>query len=501
MAPRPITTKSNKKDTVSSSAADPSGVQVFVINAGHQDFRYGGKSAMDKGYIRYGVANDLPNRLLELYDEASFHGLLIQRQVEMIIGNGLTGTPETIKALVRLMGGPGNYERNIEAAVLDLVIYGGFYFRIKYNPFGIKVASANQLPCQTIRIGGEIQNPGGRFKATKAGENWDWKGKTYKTIEYKLSETSTSIRFNKQNPEQVMRTGFFNPSNPGGYFRPRYVSALHFIELERDFALFHRSNIQNGMVPSTIVTVFTANTSPDQVAGFKRQLKEQYSGPQNAGKIIVLVADDPDGKALVQPFEVGNAHKLYESMNSIITDNVMAAHGAVSPVVAGKPGTGTLGGNGNEIKAAYAVYDATTINTYRKKFNEFIKALAARNGLDTHGLGLESANIFDTAVGVDEGTDPEKTAAPAGQEGKTTTTPVVTQPVGPDGEPIKEFLVGELTAMLDISKNYFAGEISRSAAKAMLERLFHLTPEEADSFLDGQSRKAAALTVPATTTT
>jgi hypothetical protein len=62
-----------------------------------------------------------------------------------------------------------------------------------------------------------------------------------------------------------------------------------------------------------------------------------------------------------QTFDVNNNVDIFNNLNETCMQKIITAHNLPSPVLASLPGSGSLGGNANELMIAYELFYNTTI--------------------------------------------------------------------------------------------------------------------------------------------
>jgi hypothetical protein len=158
---------------------------------------------------------------------------------------------------------------------------------------------------------------------TKVFYSDDW-GNTrkYKPAEYpafkeRIKETS------------ILIVGEYRPGN-NFYPIPDYISSVNWIELEYEISLFHLSQVKNGFSPGMIIN-FTSVPSEDEMDDVIRQLKADFEGAHNAGKVMFLFSDGADRAAQVTPMTLNDSDTRFIELNKEITQGILTGHGVTNP--------------------------------------------------------------------------------------------------------------------------------------------------------------------------
>lgn len=319
-----------------------------------------------KGWIDYDRDNLLPQRLIELNNESAINKAVIENKVTYICGAGVDDT--------EYYGQPNlndDWNTLIEKVAKDYVMFGGFCFQVILNENG-KSVSLYHTDFSKIRVG----------KTNEYGINQsfflsnDWKRTTgkYAPVEIKA--------YGSENMKKGMPYLFYYKDYEPSldyYPVPQYYSALNYIEADGLLGKFYRNSINNGFVPSTIITM-PSNPSDAQKEQFQRDIESSYAGTNGANSIVVLWGESEEIKPVVTSYTASNNADLYNNVDEIIFQKIISAHRLTSPTLAGLSGSGSLSGNANEIINAFALYNNTVIHQMRRKILDTLSQFSVNNG-------------------------------------------------------------------------------------------------------------------------
>jgi hypothetical protein len=177
--------------------------------------------------------------------------------------------------------------------------------------------------------------------------DWAWY-KEFPTVKYQT--------FNPMDVNDSFVQIFFYSRYTKGmkiYPLPFYFAAQDYIELEGELANYRLNNVKGGFTPTTVITLPTANMTEEEEQALYDGLKESAVG-RDGNRFIVLYGDGSNSPTIttLAGLDTNSAKELDE----IVTQKILTAFGLNSPMLAGLPGAGSLGGNGSELATATAYF-------------------------------------------------------------------------------------------------------------------------------------------------
>lgn len=331
-----------------------------------------------KGWINYDKDNLLPQRIIELNNQSAINKAIIENKVTYICGSGLKDD--------QYYGQPNpneDWDTLIEKISRDYVTFGGYCFQVILNENG-KSVSLFHTDFSKVRVG----------KVNEYGINLsfylsnDWT-KTYG--KFSPSEiTAYGAEEMKKGTPYLFYHKDYEPSLDY-YPVPQYYSALNYIEADGLLAKFYRNSINNGFVPSTIITM-PSNPAQDQKEQFQRDIESSYTGSNGANSIVVLWGESDEVKPVVTSYTASGNADLYNNVDEIIFQKIISAHRLTSPTLAGISGSGNLAGNANEIINSYVLYNQTVIKKLRRKILDTLNTFVINNGYKS--IEIEELDII-----------------------------------------------------------------------------------------------------------
>jgi hypothetical protein len=320
------------------------------------------------GWVDYGIDNNYPNYLIELFQNSPIHNAICVGTAEMIAGKGFKSDPKTMALLERW-----KCERQILSIASDVKIQGGEYLEVIPTRDFKGVAQVNHLPFENVRVAYDEDTD----KITGVWYSKDWndkrkkKNKPYFIPLFKGLPTSPD----ENTPTRYVVYKFKQSVGSNYYPRPDYFGALHYIEIAQQIGVFHLNNILNGFFPSIIAQFNNGQPDPEKAREVVRNMEGNLSGARNAGKMVVLFNDNPDTKATFETFPLTDADKQYDLVQETAKEMVFVGHRVTSPLMFGIRDSSGLGNNANELTESMAVYMDKVVKPYRKMMTDVLEDL------------------------------------------------------------------------------------------------------------------------------
>lgn len=357
-----------------------------VIKMSESGKSYPTFSKNTKGWINYDHDNLLPQHIIELNNESAINKSVIENKVTYICGTGVRDD--------EYYGQPNpndDWDILIEKVARDYVTFGGYCFQVILNENG-KTVSLYHTDFSKIRVG-EVNEFGVYLSFYLAN---DWR-KTYGKY--------APVRIKAYGAEEMQKgvpyLFYYKDYEPGldYYPIPQYYSALNYVEADGLLGKFYRNSINNGFVPSTIITM-PSNPTEEQKGQFQHDIEKSYAGTNGANSIVVLWGESQEVKPVVTSYTASNNADLYNNVDEIIFQKIISAHRLTSPTLAGLSGSGNLSGNANEIINSYVLYNQTVIHQLRRKILDTLSVFTINNGYKP--LIIEDLDITKQLSGEDK---------------------------------------------------------------------------------------------------
>ena len=359
----------------------------------------------DKGKIvYYGVRNDFPTYIIELYNKSSIHGTAVNAITDGIVGQGLTTEDESVLDIANRDG--ESWNDVFKKVALDRALFGGFALEVIWSNDRTRITDVYHIDFSYVRSHRMTER--GIVPGYFISSEFQNKGR----LRVKDEEVTFIPRFNKIDRSSPSQIYYFNPYRPGMkyYPLPDYTGGLNIISLDAEIDNFHKNNIQNGLAPSLSITTFT-NADNEEREAIERQLRSAYAGSNNAGSLIYMDVANKDEAPIITPIPQNGADGYYTTVNDMVSQKILTSHRITSPMLVGIKTEGQLGGR-TEMLEAMALFQENVIKPKQSDILSVFEEIMYCNGYDKP-LGVETTRMFEdgdetevvTSVDADSGDD------------------------------------------------------------------------------------------------
>jgi hypothetical protein len=359
----------------------------------------------DKGKIvYYGVRNDFPTYIIELYNKSSIHGTAVNAITDGIVGQGLTTEDESVLDIANRDG--ESWNDVFKKVALDRALFGGFALEVIWSNDRTRITDVYHIDFSYVRSHRMTER--GIVPGYFISSEFQNKGR----LRVKDEEVTFIPRFNKIDRSSPSQIYYFNPYRPGMkyYPLPDYTGGLNIISLDAEIDNFHKNNIQNGLAPSLSITTFT-NADNEEREAIERQLRSAYAGSNNAGSLIYMDVANKDEAPIITPIPQNGADGYYTTVNDMVMQKILTSHRITSPMLVGIKTEGQLGGR-TEMLEAMALFQENVIKPKQSDILSVFEEILKINGYDKP-LGVETTRMFEdgsetevvTSIDADGGDD------------------------------------------------------------------------------------------------
>ncbi len=317
----------------------------------------------NKDYVYFGKDNLYPEYLLELYRTSPKNAAMINTISDMISGDGLIGGSDSFKQNIY---DEDDLETIVNKISLDLALYNAFALNVIWSRDGEKIAQIKFIDVSTVRFSKE--------------DNGYYISKNWANTRKQENKPTWVAKFDvndKINKSQLIYVPKYSPSMEY-YSVPAYISAVQYIELDREIATYHLNNAKNGFYPSINVQVSSGVPSKEERQTFRRQLENEFSGTHNAGKMIVSFAVDKEHQTEFTPINLNASDERFRDLDGLILQAILMANGATNRELFGIEVPGSLGG-ASDLAESFEVFQKKVVSSYQKLIEKTLNKLAMIN--------------------------------------------------------------------------------------------------------------------------
>jgi len=328
-------------------------------------------------WVLYGKNNQYPQYLLELVKNSPMHGQICSSKTADVCGNGLEYKGETnakADAFIEVCNVAGESLNDVyKKCAFDLVVYNGFAFQVNLSKDKKSIAEVYHIDFSRIRSG--KMNDDEVVEQYYVSRNWkNWRSSK------NMPAPIDVYNPNAKEPEQMIYDkDYFGDVDY--YPVPTYCASTNYIEVDTKIGPFHNNNIDNGMSPSYSVVMHNGDPSPEEKDQILRDMREQYAGSKNAGKLIVIFAPSKEQAPVITPLQSNDSDKQFLQLQETTANSILIGHKITSPILVGITKTGGLGNNAQELQAAWELYNSRVIGPLKQRLLKQFNKIMKRNGL------------------------------------------------------------------------------------------------------------------------
>jgi DNA-binding Lrp family transcriptional regulator len=358
------------------------------------------KEARGKDWILFGDEGDYKNRypeyLLDLYRRSAKNHAIINSKKDYVVGQGWAVKEEGLNTLglaklQEFIDHPNQYESLndiLEKVALDYELYNGFALEIVYNQLNDKIAAIYHADFARYR-----SNEDG--SCYYHSEDWSKHNPIVEKIE----------AFDWKNPsgKQLLYVKGYSP-DCRYYPLPTYLGSTSYIELDVEIAQFHLSAVRNNFVGGTIVSFYNGEPTAEEQESIERQIKDKFTGTNNANSILLNFADSRDRGVEIQQINGNDFDKRFDILNKTVQREIYAGHQVTDPALFGIKEDGIFTSR-NQLVDSFELFQNTYINNRQQFIERVFNELASLQGLsnrlyiqDTEPISVQFSEMTVTSV-------------------------------------------------------------------------------------------------------
>ena len=352
----------------------------------------------NQGWMRWGIKNDYPQRLSDLYYNSVTHKSCIDFAVTAILGDGIDYDAMEANDSELVPNYQYGWDELIERISLDYVLYGSFALQIIKNKDG-QTHSFFHQPMGDVRF--SPRNDDGVCESYWVCSDWTQTG-LYPPVELKSFAFQDEEEIKSGKAYLYVYEGY--SPDIAMYPIPNYVSALKSIQSEIELQRFDLRSITNNFSASGLLTLNRIDDEEDRNM-LIQNIQAMFTGADNANSLIInFKSNDSEEPATFVKIDKdsNDSVNLFADSNERIVSKIIAAHKISNKALIGyEADSAMLGGEGNILNIAFNLYNKTVANKLRRNIVQTVNRALAMNGVDTKvvlkPLQFNIANTTDTS--------------------------------------------------------------------------------------------------------
>ena len=369
---RPVGSKNKPKITKSSG--------VFLTNLEKQieGSAVTRKSAL--GWVNWGIKNNYPNLLLDLYNQSPTHRSACNFAVQSILGNGVDYDAMKVNGDEVVPNYAQTWDEIIKSLAMDYIIYGSYALQIIMNKDG-QSFSFWHMPIDKVRWSeydedGQITNYWICNDWTATGQNPPFSIDAF--------DMRDDFKIEKGKPYlYVYRT--YSPTMVY-YTQPHYAAGIKAIQAEIEYVNYDLKNIVNGFTPSGVLTLPEVETDEERQA-IIANITRMFQGSENANSVMITFRNNIEDKGVEYvPFAKNQgSFNFYADANQRTINRILEAHQIPNAALVGMPDISNSGfaSEADKLELSYQLYNKLTGNYNRMAVIRTLNQMLKMNGLET----------------------------------------------------------------------------------------------------------------------
>jgi hypothetical protein len=345
-----------------------------------------------KGFITFGADNLYPNTLIDLFNKSPKHSAIVTQKAAYLAGDKteiIGQSTEDIAKAQEYMQNINSYEsfESIKKKIAqDIELFDGFAIEIIWNKAKTAISEIYHLPFQNVRCsldGDYLYADDWTDRRVKPEHYYPWNPKTRES-------------------KQVLYYKYYR-AGQDIYPLPSYIGALKYIEIDTEISNFHLNSIKSGFSAQTLIQLFKGIPTPDEARKTIRRFKDNFTGTDNAGSVIIQFNDPNETPSVVNNLAPSDFDKLFVQLNDTVQEEIFSGHRVTSPMLFGIKTEGQLGGR-NELIESYESFQVSYVEPRQAELDEVLSSVfqyVAPVQLKTTNrppIGLDYVSLFEKGI-------------------------------------------------------------------------------------------------------
>ena len=343
------------------------------------------------GWVNWGVKNNYPNLLLDLYNQSPTHRSAINFAMMSILGNGVDYDQMQLNGDEVVPNYSQTWDEVIKSLALDYILYGSYAIQVIMNNDG-KTYSFWHMPLEKVRWSEFDED--GQITSYWISNDWTAIGQN-PPIEVEALDMKSEMKLEKGKPYlYVYRT--YSPTMTY-YTQPHYAAAIKAIQAEIEYCNYDLKNIVNGFTPSGVLTLPEVETDEERQA-IIANITRMFQGSENANSVMITFRSNIEDKGVeYTPFQSNKgSFNFYADANQRVINRILEAHQIPNAALIGMPDISNSGfaSEADKLQVSYELYNKLTGNYNRMAVIRTLNQMFKMNGIETE-IVMKPLNFAD----------------------------------------------------------------------------------------------------------
>ena len=355
-------------------------------------------------WVNWGIRNNYPNLLLDLYNQSPTHRSAVNFAVQSILGNGVDYDAMKLNGDEVVPNYSQTWDEVIKSLALDYILYGSYAIQIIMNKDG-QTFSFWHMPIDKVRWSEYDED--GQITSYWICQDWTATGQ-FPPFEIEALDMREDMKLEKGKPYlYVYRT--YSPTMTY-YTQPHYAAAIKAIQAEIEYVNYDLKNIVNGFTPSGVLTLPEVETDEERQA-IIANITRMFQGSENANSVMITFRSNIEDKGVeYTPFAKNQgSFNFYADANQRTINRILEAHQIPNAALIGMPDISNSGfaSEADKLEVSYQLYNKLTGNYNRMAVVRTLNQMLNMNGVDTE-IVMKPLNFndFGNDANVEERTQP-----------------------------------------------------------------------------------------------
>ena len=331
------------------------------------------------GWVKWGLKNDYPQLLLNLYNESPTHRASINFETQSIVGGGVDYDAMAVDKTQIVPNYQYDWNYLLRSIAIDYSLYGSYAIQIILNK-DRKTYSFYHIPLEKVRWSPYDED--GVVTSYWICNDW-----SSQSMNPPIELPAFDMR-----EEQTIEYGqpylyVFRPYSPTMeyYTSPHYTAGIKAIQSEIEFVNYDLKHIVNGFSASGVLTLPNVETDEEKKA-IINNIQRMFTGSDNTNQMAITFRTNIEDKPVeFTPFsDKGSNVDMYNGSNDRCINRILAAHQIPSPMLIGMPESSKSGfsSDADKIETAYQLYERLTGNYHRQCVIQTFNQMLKMNGVE-----------------------------------------------------------------------------------------------------------------------
>jgi hypothetical protein len=295
-----------------------------------------------RNWVLNGRNNKFYDYVIDRYNGSPTNATIINSFINLIYGQGLSYRGNTIETFLKFNSILSKKE--LRKIISDFELFGEASLQIIKTRDKKSIANIYHLPKE--KVVPSIETLEGDIEYFWYCKNWKNTTKYPPERFPAFGTSSEEIEIYCISPYKAGKNYFSDPD---------YLAGMPYAEMEEEIANLYINSIKKGLSAGYVINIPNGTTlSPEEKDNLERQIKAKIVGSPNAMSFVLnFMAGDQ--AITVEAFPVNeNIHKQWEYLTGEARQQLLTAHGVVSPMLFGVKDSTGLGNNADELDTAEA---------------------------------------------------------------------------------------------------------------------------------------------------